>query len=111
MSKVTLLGIIWVFMVIATVIGLSVYGALTNTDSLAFFRNAQGGIMISGGIMLGSILMIVGGILNNNKYMRILTPKPTDLKEEQREYLKNLLTKNDLSPEERRAIEYKLNKM
>ncbi len=111
MSKVTILGIIWVFMVIATVIGLSVYGSLVGSDPMAFLRNGKGGLLISGGIMFGSVLMMLGGIFNNNKYYKLLTPTKKDLNAEQRAYFEGLLANNELNPEERKAIERKLSEL
>ncbi len=108
MSRVTILGIIWVFIVVATVVGLSVYGALIGSDPLAFLKNASGALLISGSIMFGSVLMVLGGILNNSKYQREFSPKKQEVKIEQREYLQQLLGRDDLSPEERKSIEKKL---
>lgn len=108
MSRLIILGIVWVFMVVATVIGLAVYGSLMGTDPLAAFKNAAGGIMISGGIMLGSILMILGGIRQNNKYQKAFTQKPEDIATDQQEYYRELLRRDSLTLEERRVIERKL---
>lgn len=98
-------------MVIATVIGLSVYGSLVGSDPMAFLRNGKGGLLLSGGIMFGSVLMMLGGVLNNNKYYKLLTPTKKDLNTEQREYFKGLLANNALTPEERKAIERKLSEL
>jgi hypothetical protein len=110
MSRLIILGIVWVFMVVATVIGLAVYGSLMGTDPLAAFKNAAGGIMISGGIMLGSILMILGGIRQNNQYQKAFTQKPGDIATDQQEYYQQLLKQEDLTEEERKSIENKLMK-
>ena len=104
-------GMIFVYAIVALIIGVSIYDSIAGTSTLDFLRNAKGGFLISALIMSGSVIMLIGGILSVKKYQ---TPTPTTNKitsDAQIDYLNDVLKTGDISEAERKNIEKKIEEL
>lgn len=109
MSRLIVFGVFWVFIAAATLVGLTVYGNLTNTNPMVMLQSGLGGLIISGWILLGSAIILIGGVKSNLWFFEQFGANKNAAELAQKKYYEKELRRNDLPTDKRVAIERKLN--
>lgn len=63
MKKFFVAGFLWIFITIAIAVGVAVVDSIMGYNTFARLGNARAAILLSASIMFGSIILLIGGIL------------------------------------------------